>query len=84
MDSGETFGPTLSSSKYLTKVLGNDVFDKDENEFPIYTYEIYPKFLKYAYEQGYIRGIDNNLEYINEGDNFLQPWDTTISPIRYS
>lgn len=70
-----------SSSKYLTKVLGNDVFDKDENEFPIYTYEIYPKFLKYAYEQGYIRGIDNNLEYINEGDNFLQPWDTTISPM---
>lgn len=70
-----------SSSKYLTKVLGNDVFDKDENEFPIYTYEIYPKFLKYAYDQGYIRGIDNNLEYINEGDNFLQPWDTTISPM---
>lgn len=70
-----------SSSKYLTKVLGNDVFDKDENEFPIYTYEIYPKFLKYAYEQGYIRGIDYNLEYINEGDNFLQPWDTTISPM---
>lgn len=70
-----------SSSKYLTKVLGNDVFDKDENEFPIYTYEIYPKFLKYAYEQGYIRGINDNLEYINEGDNFLQPWDTTISPM---
>lgn len=70
-----------SSSKYLTKVLGNDVFDKDENDFPLYVYEVYPKFLKYAYDQGYIRGIDIDLEYVNEGSNFLQPWDTTISPM---
>lgn len=70
-----------TSSKYITKVLGNDVFDKDENDFPLYVYEAYPKFLKYAYDQGYIRGIDSNIEFIEEGDNFLQPWDTTISPM---
>lgn len=70
-----------TSSKYITKVLGNDVFDKDENDFPLYVYEVYPKFLKYAYDQGYIRGVDIRLEYVNEGSNFLQPWDTTISPM---
>jgi hypothetical protein len=39
-----TFDTT--SSKYITKVLGTDVFDKDYENYPVYVHESYPNFLK--------------------------------------
>jgi hypothetical protein len=69
-----------SSSKYINKVLGTDVFDKPYEDYPVYVHESYSKFLKYAFEQGLVRGLSTTLAYNSEGDNFLQPWDTTISP----
>ena len=50
-----------SSSKYITKVLGVDNFGKSRNEVPVYVEEIYPSTLTYAYNQGYIRGLNCNL-----------------------
>jgi hypothetical protein len=70
-----------TSSKYITKVLGTDVFDKSIDDYSVYVHETYPKLLKYAFEQGLVRGISSTLEYKLEGDNFLQQWDTTISPM---
>jgi hypothetical protein len=49
------------SSKYITKVLGVDNFGKSRNEVPVYVEEIYPNTLAYAYNQGYIRGLNCNL-----------------------
>lgn len=69
-----------SSSKYLTKVLGSDVFGKNFGDFPLYVHEIYPNFVKRGFDLGLIRGIDVSVVTKNEGDNFLTPWDTTISP----
>jgi hypothetical protein len=69
-----------TSSKYITKVLGTDVFDKSTDDFAVYVHEVYPNLLKYAYQQGLIRGISSVLGYNLDGDNFLQGWDTTISP----
>jgi hypothetical protein len=69
-----------TSSKYITKVLGTDVFDKSTDDFAVYVHEIYPNLLKYAYQQGLIRGISSVLGYNLDGNNFLQGWDTTISP----
>lgn len=70
-----------SSTKYITKVLGSDVFDKNKSDFPIYVHEVYSNILKSAFEQGFIRGLSTTIEIENDGDNFLGQWDTTISPM---
>jgi hypothetical protein len=69
-----------TSSKYVTKVLGVDVFDKSKGDIPIYVYESYPKYLLQAFQQGYIRGISLTEVYNSEGTNFLTEWDTPMSP----
>jgi hypothetical protein len=68
-------------SKYITKVLGMDVFDKDYNNYPVYVHETYPNYLMTAYKRGLIRGISLTPVFETEGNNFLHQWDTTISPI---
>ena len=72
---------STSSSKYIAKVLGTDVFDKGYADFPIYAYELYPNFLKSAFEQGTVRGIDLTLETRDEDNNFAKKWDTAMSPM---
>ena len=69
-----------TSSKYITKVLGTEVFDKLTDDYAVYVHEVYPKLLKHAYDQGLVRGISSVMAYNLDGDNFLQQWDTTISP----
>jgi hypothetical protein len=74
-----TFDTT--SSKYVSKVLGTEPFDKDNGNYPVYVHEIYPNYLMSAYERGLIRGISMVPSYELEGNNFLNSWDTTISPM---
>lgn len=70
-----------SSTKYISKVLGTEVFDKDNGDYPVYVHEVYANYLKSAYERGLVRGIQLDPSYELEGDNFLGQWDTTISPM---
>jgi len=70
-----------SSSKYISKVLGTEPFDKDHGNYPVYVHEVYSNYLMAAYERGLVRGIFTTVSYENEGDNFLHQWDTTISPM---
>jgi len=78
-----SFGVSLdtTSSKYITKVLGVDVFDKDRSEFPLYVHEVYPNLLKSLYDKGLVRGISLDELYETESDNFLREWDTANSPM---
>jgi hypothetical protein len=69
-----------ASTKYITKVLGTDVFDKSRVDFPLYVYEAYPKLLKAAYERGEIRGLSLDEVYEADSDDFMRQWDTTLSP----
>jgi hypothetical protein len=71
----------MTSSKYISKVLGTEVFDKDHTNYPVYVHEIYSNYLKAAYERGLVRGISMDVSYEEEGDNYLGQWDTTISPM---
>lgn len=71
----------ITSSKYVTKVLGTDVFDKPKSDIPIYVYETYPNYLLSSYKQGYIRGLSLEEVYVSEGNNFVSQWDTPISPM---
>ena len=79
----KTFDCSLdpSSKKYISKVLGGDVYDKNNTDFPLYVYEQYPNFLKSAFEKGYVRGLSLTLVTNAEGNNFLREWDTPISPM---
>ena len=70
-----------TSSKYITKVLGSDVFDKSTEDYAVYVHEVYPKLLKHAYEKGLVRGVSSTIDYNLDGTNFLHQWDTTISPM---
>jgi len=70
-----------TSSKYITKVLGTKPFDKDYGDYPLYVHEVYPSLIKAAYEQGEIIGLSLTPKYNLVGDDFLKPWDTTISPM---
>jgi len=71
-----------SSNKYINKVLGTKVTDKDNKDFPLYVYESYPNLLKTAFQQGLIRGIHATTVLANsEGNNFLTDWKTPVSPM---
>jgi len=70
-----------TSTKYVTKVLGTSVFDKDYTEFPIHVHESYPKFLKNAYQQGLIRGLATTKVYHLDGNDFVSSWETGLSPM---
>jgi hypothetical protein len=64
-----------ASTKYITKVLGVDVFDKEKTVNPIYVHEVYPNLIKNLFQQGQIRGLSTT-EYVNaEGTDFVQQWD---------
>ena len=52
---------SAASPKFITKVLGVDNFGKSRNEVPLFVEEIYPGSLNYAYNQGYIKGINPEL-----------------------
>ena len=52
---------SAASSKYITKVLGTDNFGKSRFETPLFVEEIYSSSLNYAYNQGYIKGINPEL-----------------------
>ena len=70
-----------TSPKYVTKVLGTDVFDKPKDEIPIYVHEAYPNYLSSAYKQGFIRGLSLDEVYVSEGNNYATQWDTPLSPM---
>ena len=66
----------MSSTKYITKVIGVEVFDKEKAEYPIYVHEAYPNLVKNLFEQGLIRGL-STVEYVKtEGNNFKGEWET--------
>ena len=69
-----------SSSKYVTKVFGIDVYDRLKSDIPIYVFESYPNYLLEAYKQGYIRGLSLTEIYEGEGNSFRTQWDTPVSP----
>jgi len=62
---GDTFAFDASfnstSSNYITKVLGISNFSKPRQDVPIYVEESYLGLLNYAYNKGYIRGVQCNL-----------------------
>lgn len=70
-----------TSSKFVTKVLGTGVFDKNRSNFPVYTFEEYSYLVANLYEQGEIRGIDTTITTHTVGEDFLTQWDTPGSPV---
>jgi hypothetical protein len=70
----------VSSTKYVSKVLGSDVFDKKKGEFPVYVFEEYPNLLKSLHDLGLVRGLSTDVVYHDVDNDFLNQWDTPASP----
>lgn len=69
-----------TSSKFITKVLGNDVFDRSYTDFPIYVHENYSNLLKNLYDNGLIRGLSTTVSLNLDGNEFATEWKTAQSP----
>jgi hypothetical protein len=69
-----------TSPKYITKVLGTSVFDKNREDFPLYVHEVYPNFVESAYKQGNLTGLSSTMVYNLEANNYLTQWKTAASP----
>lgn len=70
-----------TSSKYITKVLGSNVYDKTYNDFPLYVHEVYSNYVNNAYHQGNILGLSLDEVYVLNNNDFLRQWDTPSSPM---
>ena len=72
-----------TNSKFITKVLGVDVFDKKEEDFPLYVSESYPNLVKVLTDRGLIRGLNINKISYNASTDFMTSWDydATQSPM---
>lgn len=75
-----------TSNKAINKVLGVDVFDKDQDLYPLYVHEYYPNVLNNLMSRGLIRGISTSIEVYTHSDivgnpDFMTQWDTPSSPM---
>jgi len=70
-----------TSTKYITKVLGVDVYDKDYDNFPLYVFEVYPTLLKKLYDSGLVAGLDTTVVYHSVGTDYMTDWDTPATPM---
>jgi Phage tail sheath protein subtilisin-like domain len=84
-DSGliKTFTCSLDSTSthYITKVFGVDVYDKDYNNYPLYVYESYSTLVTALTERGLLRGLNlTPVAQLDSTKEFLTQWDTPLSP----
>jgi len=70
-----------TSTKYITKVLGVDVYDKGYDDFPLYVFEVYPTLLKKLYDSGLVAGLDTTVIYHSVGTDYMTDWDTPATPM---
>ena len=82
LGTGFTFDCTLdtASTKYISKVLGTNNFDKDRTQVPLYVHEVYPHLISDLLGQQLIQGLSLTPHHNNESDNFTKEWDTPMSP----
>ena len=71
----------ITSTKYVSKVLGSDVYDKNYNDYPLYVYESYPNLITAFADRGLIRGISTTVITHSVGEDFMTGWDTPASPM---
>jgi len=77
-----------SNTNYISKVFGVSNFDKPKTEVPLFVEESYSNLLNYAYNKGYIRGLNCNLiplESARSGSttslgNYLEQYQTPETP----
>jgi hypothetical protein len=70
----------ISSTKYINKVLGTEVFNKVKEDYPLFVNEVYSNLLLSTFRHGHVRGLSLDVVSNSESDNFAQTWDTPSSP----
>jgi hypothetical protein len=79
---------SISATNTLSKVFGNTNFDKPKAEVPLFVEEEYTNLLYWAYNKGYIRGLNCDLIELNSArstsnisiGNYLEKYQTPQTP----
>ena len=79
---------SVTAQNFVGRVLGRGNFTKDRNSVPVFVEEVFPSLLNYAYNQGYIRGLDCNFvttesarsETVNSIGWYLEKYQSAESP----
>ena len=79
---------STSATNTLAKVFGNTNFDKPKAEVPLFVEEEYTNLLNWAYNKGYIRGLNCDLIELNSArsespisiGNYLEKYQTPQTP----
>lgn len=71
----------ISSTKYISKVFGSDVYDKNYSNYPLYAYEVYPYLINALNDRGLIRGLSTTIITHDVDEDFTHEWDTPASPM---
>ena len=66
-----------TNKNYITGVLGEDTHDRGTR---VFVEEIYPNMLQDLIDRKYILGLDDELIYINNVDNYKQQYQTPETP----
>lgn len=69
-----------TSSKFISKVLGTGAFEKNEEQYPLYVFEVYSKLATALKDRGLIRGLNLTAITHSVGTDFLTTWQTAASP----
>jgi hypothetical protein len=78
----------ISNTNFITKVFGTTNFEKPRTEVPLFVEERYTNMLRWAYNKGYIRGLNcslialpgaRSLSTISIG-NYLEQYQTPETP----
>jgi hypothetical protein len=70
-----------TSTHFISKVLGTDVYDKNHIDYPLYVYESYSNLINALADRGLIRGLSTTVITHSVGDDFMTTWDTPASPM---
>ena len=79
---------SISATNTLSKVFGNTNFDKPKAEVPLFVEEEYTNLLYWAYNKGYIRGLNCDLIELDSArsdstisiGNYLEKYQTPKTP----
>lgn len=78
----------ISNTNYISKVFGVGNFEKPRTEIPLFVEEGYVNMLRWAYNKGYIRGLNCTLISLNDARslnvtsiaNYLEKYQTPETP----
>ena len=70
-----------SSKKFVTKVIGENSFDKNPDMYPVYVDKVFDNYLNWLIATGKVKGLHTGiLESTNDGNDFKTKYSSSVTP----